>query len=93
MSILTKKEILKEIKKKNIIIKPFNPENIGPASIDLTLGNKFRVFNKSNKVYDINADTDYKKITRLIIAENIIIKPGETILGITKEKIKTPQDI
>ena len=93
MSILTKKEILKEIKKKNIIIKPFNPENIGPASIDLTLGNKFRVFNKSNKVYDINADTDYKKITRLIIAENIIIKPGETILGITKEKIKTPGDI
>lgn len=87
MSILTEKEIIKEIKKGNIKIKPFNISNIGPASIDLTLGNKFRIFKRSKKVYNADEKADYKHITKLIKADSLVLKPSETILGITKERI------
>ena len=51
MSILTKQEILKEIKKGNIKIEPLITENIGPGSVDLSLGNKFRIFKKLKKIF------------------------------------------
>ncbi|MEM3374643.1 MAG: dCTP deaminase [Candidatus Woesearchaeota archaeon] len=93
MSILTKNEILKEIKKGNIKIKPFKPENLGPASIDLCLGDKFRVFEKTNEIFDVKNESDYKKITKLIEAKSILIMPGETILGITEEEITLSNNI
>ena len=93
MSILTKLEIIKQIKKGNIKIEPLNLENIGPASIDLTLGNIFRIFEISQKVYDVSDETDYQKITKLIRADSIVIKPKETILGITKEKLTLAPNI
>ncbi len=51
--IFTKSKIVKEIKSKRIIISPNEKLHIGPASIDLTLGNKIRVFNKIETVFDI----------------------------------------
>ena len=93
MSILTKNEILKEIKRGNIKIKPFNPSNVGPASVDLTLGNKFRVFKRSKKVYEADSKADHREVTRLVKQDSIVVKPNETILGITKEKITLAQNI
>jgi len=93
MSVLTKDEILKEIKKGNIIIEPYEPENIGPGSIDLRLGNKFRVFDKSQNVHDVTEDTDYKKLTKLVEADSIMIMPHETILAVTMEKITLSENL
>lgn len=92
MSILTKQEILKEIKRGNIKIEPLNKENIGPGSIDLTLDDKFRIFKKSKRVYNIDK-ADYKEITTLVKRDSIVIKPGETVLGVTKEKITLAENI
>ncbi len=90
--ILTKNEILKEIKKGNIKITPFNKKNIGPASIDLTLDNKFRIFGKKRKIV-LNEKTDYKKIIQLKKLNQIELKPGDFALGITKETIKLPDNM
>lgn len=87
MSILTKEEILKEIAKGTIAIEPLATENIGPGSVDLTLGNTFRVFKKSTKVHDADEELDYRKITELVKADSIVVKPRESILAITKERI------
>jgi dCTP deaminase len=90
--ILTKGEILKEIKKGRIKITPFDEKAIGPASIDLTLDSKLRIFNlKFKKILE---DTDYKKITKIIdISKGYVLKPGELVLGITKEVITLPENI
>jgi dCTP deaminase len=90
--ILTKNEILKEIKKGSIKVVPFDKKAVGPASIDLTLGNKFRIFTKG-KTYDINEKADYQKISKLVEAKSIVIKPGEVILAITKERITLASNI
>ena len=58
--ILGKEEILNEIKKGNLKINPFNIKNIRGSSIDLTLDNKFRIFDK-----DITGE-DYRKYSKLV---------------------------
>ena len=92
--ILAKNIILKEIKLGRIKIKPFNIKNLGPASYDLTLDNKFRIFKKKKGICHIRNTAKYEKITRVItIKDYYILKPGETIHGITKEKITLPENI
>ena len=92
MVVLTKKELLKEIEKGRLKITPFNKKNVGPASIDLTLDNKFRVFKKREKI-KLNEETDYRKYSELVKTENLELKSGEFALGITKEKVSLPEDM
>ena len=42
--ILTRDILLEKIKKKEIKVEPCDPKALGPASIDLTLDTKIRVF-------------------------------------------------
>ncbi|MBN2422541.1 dCTP deaminase [Candidatus Woesearchaeota archaeon] len=93
MSILTKKEILKEIKKGILKIKPFSQEQVGPASIDLTLDDKFRLYTKSIKKIQLDKKIEISKITRLVDGKSIVLKPRQAILGITIEKITLPENI
>lgn len=93
MSILTKDEIIEEINRGNITITPLEPNNVGPGSIDLTLGDKFRVFKKTKKVYDLDETLDYKTITDLVTSPSIVVKPQETVLGITRERVKLSSNL
>lgn len=90
--ILTKEVILKKINKKEIKIEPDDDLFIGPASVDLTLDNKLRIFNFKSKM--IREDIDYKEITKVIdISNGYTLNSGELVLGITKEKITLPENI
>jgi dCTP deaminase len=90
--ILAKPEILAQIKKGRIKLEPYDESAVGPASIDLTLDDKLRIFNTDTHI--IQADIDYKTLTDLVdISEGYLLKPGELVLGITREKITLPEDI
>lgn len=91
--ILTKQAILKEIKKGNIKITPFKKENIGPASIDLTLDNKFRIIKPEIEEIKLDEKIDYKKFTKPIKTDKIILRPEEFVLGITKERISLSDNL
>src|SRR3990167_5866120 len=78
--ILGKEEILNEIKKGNLKINPFNIKNIRGSSIDLTLDNKFRIFDK-----DITGE-DYRKYSKLVTKNEITLNPANFILPGTSNK-------
>ena len=90
--ILTKDIILSEIKKGRIKIVPFNQKNIGPASIDLTLDNKFRIFKERRKI-TLSEKTDCKAFSKKVVSKELVLHPGDFALGITKEKISLPENI
>lgn len=90
--ILTKKEIAELIKKKEIHISPFKKENIGPASIDLTLADEFRIFPSSKKII-LTEKTSAESLTILKKQKQITLEPGEFILARTQEKISLPNNI
>ena len=88
MPILTHDQIKKELALGTIKISPaILDEQISVASIDLHLSNEFRVFGKTTEVIDLKETTDYMDITTPVVAEELLVKPHETVLGITKEKI------
>lgn len=92
--ILTHDQILKEIENKTLKISPFEIQSVGPASIDLALDNQIRVFERIGNAVPVSENTDFKSITRkIIVKDSYIIKPGELILGITKEKITLPGNL
>ena len=92
--ILTRSEILAEIRAKRVHIQPFSPSAVGPASIDLTLDRKIRVFAPDNISFSIDKDIDYRRLTSVVdIAKGYLLKPGELVLGITQEKITLPDDL
>ncbi|HEX7041771.1 MAG TPA: dCTP deaminase [Patescibacteria group bacterium] len=94
MSILTHDAIIQELEKGNIKVEPaLDPSQIKEASIDLTLGNVFRVFKKHEDPIPLTEETNYKEFTDEIIKETFLIHPQETVLGVTKEKITLPSDI
>ena len=90
MSILGRQAILAAIDEGAITITPFCPERLGPASVDLTLASTFRVFRKVHQVIAVGDSTDYRAFTDKIEIEaggSILIMPGETVLGITQERL------
>lgn len=93
--ILTKKLILKEIKRGKIRISDFDEKYLGTASYDLSLDNNLRVFKHKNKSYPVNDQSNFEDLTELIdIDDNgYTIQPGELVLGITKEKISLAPNI
>ncbi len=96
MSILAKSEILEEIDAGRIRVDPFDPNMIGPASIDLHLSSAFRVFVHMPTDVRVHDELDYKRYTkgiRLDDGQSLKLNPGDTILGITREKISLPPDI
>ena len=91
MAVLGRAAILQAIEQGAITISPFDPALVGPASVDLTLASTFRVFRKVHQVIEVREDTDYRALTDKIevpAGQHILIMPGETLLGITRERLR-----
>jgi len=91
---LAKPEILKALKRKEIVIRPFSLDQVTPASINLTLDSTFRVFPRGRKQVDVLEDTDFRRYTKEVIAKDrLVMKPLQTVLGITREHITLADNI
>jgi dCTP deaminase len=93
MGVLTREEILKEVHQGTIEIKPFEESQVGPGSIDLHLGREFRVFKKLRNACVVEDSISVEALTELETGESFTLMPGETVLGITQERIKLPDSI
>ena len=93
--ILSNEDIKKCLKTGEIEFEPPVPdEQISPGSVDVTLGNEFRIIKKEfyGKILDLK-NTGSKDVTEKIIVDEIELKPGGMVLGKTVEKIKLSSDI
>ena len=62
MSILTRDKILEEIRAEKIKIEPFDEEMVGPASVDLHLGNQFLIFRKVHEIVNITDRANHESV-------------------------------
>ena len=94
MAVLTHDEIKKELERGRLIFSPpITDDQISVASVDLHLAPEFRVFENRNAALDLREQTDYMDITKEVQADELLVKPGETVLGITAERITIPSDM
>lgn len=92
--ILTHDVILREIAAGRLAIEPLDPKQIGPASIDLHLGDEIRIMEGGPDVIEVTEDADYRAVTRLKRLDGpYVLRPGETIHAITRERLRLPPDI
>lgn len=95
MSVLTRDVLKRELDSGRLCIDPLEPDQVGPASIDLTLGDEIRVMAPDAAEIPILPEVDYRDHTRALMldAAGYVLAPGETIHGITRERITLPSDL
>ncbi len=93
--ILSRGEILKAVKQGRISIKPFDAGCVGPCSVDMHLGNVFRIFKKSRKVFEVSEEAEAGEHSEIIVVgkKGLVLKPWELVLGVTKETISLSPDL
>lgn len=82
---LTGHEILRQIKKNNITIEPFDIKQLNPNSYNVRLGHKLKVYDKG-AILDPKTQNNYFKEV-IIPEEGFILLPNTLYLGSTKETI------
>jgi dCTP deaminase len=78
-----------------LVVDPWDPDLVQPASIDLRLGDSFRVFS-NHKVTAIDLRDVPANLTEEVVIEGddaFVIHPGEFCLGRTLERIELPNDL
>ncbi|OIP22979.1 dCTP deaminase [bacterium CG_4_10_14_0_2_um_filter_33_32] len=88
--ILSDVDIKRYVKLGKIHINPKSDieEQLSGSSLDLRLGNEFRVFNHSQNIFiDPREKKEYTKLVKLRKNKPLVVHPGEFILGITKEMV------
>ncbi len=97
--VLSDRDIKKALTSKKIVIDPapdFETQ-LGSCSIDLRLGDTFRVFDHSKYGHIDPSQKDFSnEITKEIKVEDggsFIMQPGEFVLAVTLENVKIPADL
>ena len=94
MAVLTRDAILAELEAGRLRLDPFEPDQLGAASIDLTLGDEIRVIVPTGQPIDLVADSDYREHTRVERLDRpFVLESGTTIHGITRERITLPMNL
>lgn len=98
MAILSDKTIKKYLKEGKIVIDSLKDEQqIQPSSVDMRLGDEFKVFKVIRKPYidpkDEEDIADYMESSTVPQGEAFIIHPNEFALATTQEYVKVPDDL
>jgi dCTP deaminase len=95
-SVLSDGTIRRLVDDGQIVIKPWDPSLVQPASVDLRLGDSFRVFS-NHKVATIDLrEGPAANLTEEVVVteeEGFVIHPGEFCLGRTEEWVELPDDV
>jgi dCTP deaminase len=94
-SVLSDATILQFVQEGRIKVEPWDPMMVQPASIDLRLGDSFRVFH-NHRATAIDLRDPPSNLTEEVVmpdGDAFVIHPGEFCLGRTLEWVHIPNDI
>jgi len=95
VSVLSDGTILRLVEEDRIRIDPWDPALVQPASVDLRLGDSFRVFH-NHRTAAIDLRDPPANLTEEVVVgagEEFVIHPGEFCLGRTLEWVELPDDV
>ncbi|MER3418072.1 MAG: dCTP deaminase [Chloroflexota bacterium] len=95
VSVLADRDIRAAIEAGRIVIRPYDPADLQPSSVDLHLDRSFRVFRNNRYPYiDLrDPQPDLTELLRIDDEEPFILHPGEFVLGQTLEWVELPVDL
>ena len=93
--LLSDKDIKNAILSHEIVVDPYDESMVQPASIDLRLGNKLRVF-RSTRIPHIDVMQELPNLTELVEIDEVnpfYLHPNEFALGVILEKVRLPSNL
>ena len=95
MSVLSDRDIRAAIEAGEIVIKPYDPQDLQPSSVDLHLDRRFRVFRNNRYAYiDVRSpQPDLTEMLSVADDEPFILHPGEFVLGQVLEWVELPDNL
>jgi dCTP deaminase len=93
--VLSDRSIREQIGAGRLRIDPFDDALVQPCSIDVRVGDTFRVFRNSRYPYiDVKrAMEDLTELVRIEGDDPFILHPGEFVLGVVLERVTLPDDL
>lgn len=93
--VLSDRSIREELGAGRIVVDPLDEGAIQPSSIDLRLGNDFRVFEHSTHlcIDPLERGIDYTKRCTVVDGGAFVLHPGEFALGTTLERVVLPDNV
>jgi dCTP deaminase len=93
--VLSDRTIRRLVDDGRLVVDPWDPELVQPASVDLRLGDSFRVFH-NHRVTAIDLRDPPTNLTEEVVVPDEVpfaIHPGEFVLGRTLEYVEIPDDV
>lgn len=73
------------------MVKPYRPDNLQPASLDVALHDRFCISEPHDEGYIDLADP--VDITKYVQRDRFVLHPGEFVLGVTEEVVHIPNNV
>lgn len=96
--ILSDRSIKKAVESGRLIIDPYDEALVQPVSVDLTLGDKLRIF-RSERYPSIDVKIPQPELTEELDMDKLnplspfLLHPNQFVLGITREFVQLPNDL
>lgn len=93
--LLSDRDLKSAVETGRLVLDPYTPELVQPASVDVRLDRWFRVFNGSTHTH-IDPSQEQDDLTRLVEVEDgepFVLHPGEFVLASTLETVGLADDL
>jgi dCTP deaminase len=93
--VLSDRDIRAALESGEVVVRPYDPKDLQPSSVDLHLDRRFRVFH-NNRYAFIDVRAPQPDLTELVTVDDeqpFILHPGEFVLGQTLEWVELPVDL
>ncbi|MDR1264212.1 MAG: dCTP deaminase [Propionibacteriaceae bacterium] len=93
--LLSDRDIQAQLDAGRVVIDPWDPAALQPASLDVRLDHQFRIF-QNHRYPVIDPAADQTDLTRPVVLEGdapFVLHPGEFALGSTYERVALPDDV
>jgi dCTP deaminase len=88
--LLSDREIYAAIENGDVTLDPYDPQLIQPSSLDMRLGDNFRVMTTGPEAIDTHRITDWTKFVPCEEGDLFVLRPGDFVLAQTLERITLP---
>jgi dCTP deaminase len=95
VSVLADRDIRAAIETGRVVVRPYDPADLQPSSVDLHLDRSFRVFRNNRYPYiDVRQpQPDLTELLHVADDEPFVLHPGEFVLGQTLEWVELGDDL
>ena len=93
--ILSDADIIERVGQDELVIEPYEEDNVEPASVDLRLGGDFKIpeRRRSNEYRALSLDEYDDHVEYYDIGGSVEIERGGFVLATTKERVELPDDL